>query len=46
MSGLSWAMLLPAMDPVRCDPRFTGLLAKSGLKDLQGRQSLPGQALR
>jgi len=43
VSGLSWAMLLPAMDPVRCDPRFTGLLAKSGLKDLRAAKICQGK---
>lgn len=32
---ISWALLMPLMDPARCDPRFQDPLSNAGLKDLR-----------
>ena len=31
--NLAWALLMPAMDPVRCDPRFTAVVGRLKVKD-------------
>ena len=30
---LSWSLLMPVMDPVRCDPQFQAVLTRAGLRD-------------
>ncbi len=37
-STLAWTLLMPVMDPVRCDPRFQGPLKKAGLRDLRAEK--------
>jgi hypothetical protein len=32
---LDWAMMLPALDPVRCDPRFQAAAKKLSINDLR-----------
>lgn len=34
-ANLAWAMLMPALDPIRCDPRFRAAIVKLYAKDLR-----------
>jgi TolB-like protein len=43
IATLSWVLLIPVMDPVRCDPRFRGVLTKAGLKDLRAVKLCTGK---
>jgi tetratricopeptide (TPR) repeat protein len=36
--NLAWSMLLPAMDPIRCDARFRSKVAATKIKDLRAEE--------
>jgi adenylate cyclase len=38
---LSWGLLLPVMDPLRCDPRFVHAVAAIGIRDLRAERLCP-----
>ncbi len=37
-TNLAWSMLLPMMDPIRCDPRFKDRVAKLKITDLRAEK--------
>ena len=42
-SNLVWGMLMPALDPVRCDPRFRAAIAALGAQDPRAAAVCAGQ---
>jgi hypothetical protein len=34
-STLDWAMMLPTLDPIRCDPRFKAVQKRLSINDLR-----------
>ena len=40
---LAWGLLMPSLDPIRCDPRFTAAVARMGIGDARARKLCGGK---